>query len=70
MAKKNTGVLLIGGAGTNNDAELAKVGKEAAKKYGYAQVFVTSDKQVFPYESDARNHAETLENKIIVKVIK
>lgn len=47
---------------------LEKVGKAAIARHGFKEVYVTSDGQVFPQQSDARNHAADLANKEITKV--
>lgn len=49
---------------------LEKVGKAAIARHGFGEVYVTSDGQVFPQQSDARNHAADLANKEITKVTK
>ena len=49
---------------------LEKVGKAVIARYGFKEVYVTSDGQVFPQQSDARNHAADLANKEITKVTK
>ena len=49
---------------------LEKAGKAAIARHGFKEVFVTSDGQVFPQQSDARNHAANLANKEITKVTK
>ena len=49
---------------------LEKVGKAAIARHGFKEVYVTSDGQVFPQQSDARNHAADLANKEITKVTK
>lgn len=57
-------------AATDNTGKsvLVKVGKAAIKKHNLKVVYVTSDGQAFPLESDARNHAANLDDKEIVKV--
>lgn len=49
---------------------LEKAGKAAIARHGFKEVFVTSDGQVFPLFSDAKNHASDLSNKEIIKVKK
>lgn len=49
---------------------LEKAGKAAIVRHGFKEVFVTSDGQVFPLSSDAKNHASDLSNKEIIKVTK
>lgn len=49
---------------------LEKAGKAAIARHGFKEVFVTSDGQVFPHSSDAKNHASDLSNKEIIKVTK
>lgn len=49
---------------------LEKAGKAAIARHGFKEVFVTSDGQVFPLSSDAKNHASDLSNKEIIKVAK
>lgn len=47
---------------------LKAVGQEACKRHKLAQVWVTSDGQAFPQESDAKEHAKNLTSKEIIKV--
>lgn len=49
---------------------LEKAGKAAIARHGFKEVFVTSDGQVFPLFSDAKNHASDLSNKEIIKATK
>lgn len=49
---------------------LEKAGKAAIARHGFKEVFVTSDGQVFPLSSDAKDHASDLFNKEIIKVTK
>lgn len=49
---------------------LEKVGKTIIRERGYAEVFVTSDGQVFRLESDAKNHARNLKDREVLKVKK
>ncbi len=50
------------------DSVLEKVGKAAIKRYGFKEVYVTSDGQVFSLHTDAASHAADLTNKEILKV--
>ena len=52
------------------DSVLQKAGKAAIARHGFKEVFVTSDGQAFPLQSDARHHAADLANKEIIKVTK
>lgn len=47
---------------------LEKAGKAVIARHGFKEVYVTSDGQVFPQQSDARSHAADLANKEIIKV--
>lgn len=49
---------------------LEKVGKTIIRERGYAEVFVTTDGQVFRLESDAKNHARNLKDREVLKVKK
>lgn len=49
---------------------LENVGKAVIARHGFKEVYVTSDGQVFPQQSDARNHTADLANKEITKVTK
>lgn len=49
---------------------LEKVGKAAIALHGFREVYVTSDGQAFPLQSDARSHAVDLADKKIIKVTK
>lgn len=49
---------------------LEKVGKNAIREHGLAEVFVTADGQVFKLESDAKNHARNLKDREVLKVKK
>lgn len=47
---------------------LKAVGLAACKRHQLAQVWVTSDGQVFTQENDARHHSKNLKNSEIIKV--
>lgn len=47
---------------------LEGVGRATLVRHGLREVFVTSDGQAFPLESDARHHAADLTKKEIIKV--
>lgn len=47
---------------------LKSVGLAACKRHELAEVWVTSDGQVFPQEGDAKAHALNLGDKVILKV--
>ncbi len=47
---------------------LRAVGAAACKRHKLAQVWVTSDGQAFPQESDAKAHARNLPSKETIKV--
>ncbi len=54
--------------GKSSVSVLENAGKAVIARHGFAEVFVTSDGQVFPLRSDAQNHATALTDKEIIKV--
>ena len=54
----------------SSSSVLESAGKAVIARHGFAEVFVTSDGQVFPLRADAQNHATDLANKEIIKVIR
>lgn len=54
--------------GASEAGALKGVGVAACKRHGLAEVWVTTDGQVFPIEGDARAHAKNLPSNEILKV--
>lgn len=54
--------------GASEAGALKGVGVAACKRHGLAEVWVTTDGQVFPIEGDAKAHAKNLPSNEILKV--